>query len=99
MSEHDEGDYGVISDGDDEAGLRPFRHESLCLKCAFTGIRVVYHFTIVVSLGHGQSPCAAWLLAEVLPPDTGPHLCMQCLRCGYGWVTKTADAAPVEGLE
>ncbi len=89
-----EGDYAVIS-----TGLKPFQHEPVCPKCASTGLRSVYHPTIVVTLGEGQFPCASWLLSGILVPEVGQHLCLRCSRCGYGWPSKTADVAPVDGLE
>jgi hypothetical protein len=96
-----------VTDSQDETpaeevptGLRPFMHEPMCPKCASTGVRVAYHPTIVVSLwGDGQTPCVSWLHAGVLLPDTGQHLCLVCTRCGYGWSTRTADVAFMEGLE
>jgi hypothetical protein len=82
------------------SGLLPFLHEALCPKCASTGIRVVYHHTIVVSLDSGgQAPCVSWLHAGVLAPDVGQHLCLRCARCGYGWPSRTADAPFMDGLE
>jgi len=82
------------------SGLLPFMHEPLCPKCASTGIRVVYHHTIVVRLeSSGQSPCVSWLHSGILSPDVGQHLCLLCARCGYGWSTRTADAPFLDGLE
>jgi hypothetical protein len=82
-----------------ELGLRPFQHETLCPKCSSTGIRAVYHPVILVTVGAGQYPCGEWLLAGTLTDDVTAHLCLRCLRCGYGWPTETADTPPVEGLE
>lgn len=80
-------------------GLRPFQHETLCPKCSSTGIRVVYHPRVVLAVGSAGTPCAAWYQAGILTLEDAQHLCLRCSRCGYGWPTKTADAAPVEGLE
>lgn len=81
-------------------GLRSFMHEAMCPKCASTGVRTVYHPTIILSLGsNGQHPCAAWMQAGILSSSVGQHLCVRCARCGYGWPTKTADEIFVEGLE
>jgi predicted nucleic-acid-binding Zn-ribbon protein len=88
------GDGGAL-----QFGLRPFQHESMCPKCGSTGIRAVYHPCVVLTLGDGQFPCASWMLSGILTPEVSQHLCLRCARCGYGWPTKTADVAPVEGLE
>lgn len=81
------------------SGLRPFMHEPICPKCASTGVRVVYHPMIIMSLGDGQYPCACWLSAGLLSSEVSQHLCLRCSRCGYGWPSETADVIFVEGLE
>lgn len=81
------------------SGLLPFMHESLCPKCASTGIRVSYHPTIIVNLGDGQFPCVSWMHAGVISPEVGQHLCLRCARCGYGWPSRTADVPFLDGLE
>lgn len=77
-------------------GLRDYdlhSEERLCPKCGFGQMQVVYHSRVVLTVGEGQGfPCGSWVLSGILSDTVTQHLCLRCLRCGYGYPTKTADA-------
>lgn len=77
-------------------GLREYDlrdEERSCPKCGANHMQVTYHPQVVLTLGEGQSfPCGAWVLSGILSESITQHLCLLCLRCGYGYPTKTADA-------
>ncbi len=75
-----------------EMGLREYQAEIQCPKCGSSTVHVVFHPTVVVGYEDEVSPCYEWIMAKLLTENTGQHLCMQCLRCRYGWPTKTRDA-------
>lgn len=81
-----------------EFGLQPFRSEPECPKCRATGIRVVYHSTLILNVGIGEYPCGSWYRSGILTDSINEHLCLRCGRCNYGWPTQTADTwqPPVE---
>jgi len=80
-----------------DMGLRDYDlhdEDRACPKCGFSQMQVIYHARVVITVGEGQDfPCGAWVLAGILSEHTTQHLCQRCLRCGYGYPTKTADAA------
>ena len=80
----------------DALGLRAFdlhSEERQCPKCQFAQMRVAYHPRIVITVGEAQSfPCGAWALSGILSESVTQHLCLQCMRFGYGYPTKTSDA-------
>lgn len=77
-------------------GLRDYDlrdEERACPKCGANHMQVIYHPRIVITLGEGQGfPCGSWVLSGILSDSVTQHLCLHCLRCGYGYPTKTADA-------
>lgn len=81
----------------DSMGLREFdlsSEERQCPKCGFGQMRVAYHPRIVLVPGIEQEfPCGAWVISGILSDTVTQHLCLQCVRCGYGYPTKTGDAA------
>lgn len=74
-----------------EFGLQPYRTEQACPKCAYNGLKVTYHSLLVMNVGAQQFPCGSWYRSGILTGDVSEHLCIRCLRCGYGWPTQTAD--------
>lgn len=81
----------------DSMGLREFdlhSEERQCPKCRYAQMRVVYHARIVLVPGIQQEfPCGAWVLSGILSDSVTQHLCLQCMRCGYGYPTRTGDTA------
>lgn len=81
-----------------EMGLREFdlnSEERSCPKCGYGQMQVVFHPNVIFTLGEtpeGSFPCGTWVMAGILSDQTTQHLCLRCLRCGYGYPTKTADA-------
>jgi len=80
-----------------DMGLRDYdlnNEDRACPKCGFSQMQVIYHSRVVITVGEGQGfPCGAWVLSGILSDQTTQHLCLRCVRCGYGYPTKTADAA------
>ncbi len=97
MSESDEEPQEEQALTLDSMGLREFDlhdEERQCPKCRYAQMRVVYHARIVLTPGTGQEfPCGSWVLSGILADSVTQHLCLQCARCGYGYPTKTSDAA------
>lgn len=89
------GEGETLSPGD--MGLRDYDlhdEDRACPKCGFGQMQVIYHSRVVITVGEGQGfPCGAWVLSGILSDQTTGHLCLRCVRCGYGYPTKTADAA------
>lgn len=96
---HLAGDSGTEEDPEEgrelvelEMGLREYEGETQCPKCGSTTVQVVFHPTVVVAMGDELFACQEWIMEGLLTPNTSQHLCMRCLRCRYGWPTKTRDA-------
>lgn len=84
-----------MSENETESGLLRFpeNEEDLsCDKCGGNAIRVVYHATVQVTMGEREQTCGRALLNGELKYPITEHLCLRCQRCGYEWMTETADA-------
>lgn len=78
-----------------ETGLQPCITDSdevSCEKCGAGHVKVMYHPMVLIHLGGEESPCAELLRRQILSGEVTEHLCVRCVRCGYGWATETADA-------
>lgn len=75
-----------------EMGLPDCPTDIQCPKCRGTTVEVIYHEHVLVSMDGPEWPCAAWVRSGILTPNITEHLCLRCLRCRYGYPTKTADA-------
>lgn len=74
-----------------EFGLQPFTPEPMCPKCRSEGVQVTYHSLVIMNVGQGEYPCGSWYRSKILTGEVSEHLCLRCMRCHYGWPTKTAD--------
>lgn len=77
-----------------ELGLREFQQEVSCPKCNTAQYQMVFHPNIILTVGdtaEGDFPCGQWVRQGLLTPIVTQHLCVRCLRCGYGFPMKTAD--------
>lgn len=75
-----------------EMGLREYQPEIQCPKCGSSTVQVSFHPTVLMSFGDEIFACQEWIMEGLLTPNTGQHLCLRCVRCRYGWPTKTRDA-------
>lgn len=77
-----------------ETGLLPYdgSDEPSCIKCGAGHMKVHYHPVVIMSMGDEKTPCAELLIQRLMSTAVTEHLCVRCLRCGYGWATETADA-------
>lgn len=75
-----------------EMGLREYEPEIQCPKCGSATVQVTFHPTVVMAYGDELFACQEWITEGLLTSNTGQHLCIRCLRCRYGWPTKTRDA-------
>jgi hypothetical protein len=74
-------------------GLRGFQDEVHCTKCGSMHMSVEYHEMIVFALSGHSTPCQEWTQKGLLGGAVGEHLCLRCVRCGYGYPSKTQDSA------